>query len=391
MLARLGLLIAVLTLGACAQEMLNPAMPTALPPLLRSGALDCYVETFAPQLDFFFRFESSYLLSCPVRQFEGKASTVETVLRVTPEGGTPVILGSLYKLPALPSELRATVRLDRVRSAAEVSEGFGIGEGTYQVELMAFDDRHREFRHHWKVRARRTHGEQTVQMTLKPGSVVALTDVPWTGEHRMPAHRRVTILLNASPLNPAGRKLRAWDRAFLLGSLSSVLRELPCNSVRLIAFNLDQQREIFHANHFNEASMGKLEASMQELELGVVSVDTLKQKDGWIELLHSIAHEESVREDASDAVIFLGPWSRLDADADRLSWNESSLQKLRFFNIVYYSPWERGREFTDGIQRLTSRQDGLSYKIHSPGELAQALQKLSFELQHSSQSTSGTR
>ena len=38
---------------------------------------------------------------------------------------------------------------------------------------------------------------------------------------------RLTILLDAAPVDPRSLKLRAWDRTFLLDSVASVLREIP--------------------------------------------------------------------------------------------------------------------------------------------------------------------
>jgi hypothetical protein len=276
------------------------------------------------------------------------------------------------------------MHVETLKSAAEASGGFVIGEGEFKVELLAIDNRGRVFRRHWKVNAKRTHEERHVALTVAPGSVAPLAGAFWTGEHAATRHGQVTLLLNAAPVNPFAPKLRAWDRAFLLGSLTSTLRQLHYDSVRLIAFNLDQQREIFHTDHFDGESMPALADAMQKMELGVVSYTTLRQTGGWVDLLRSLTREERTRQDASDAVIFLGPWTRRDADAAAFALDGSCPKKPLFFDIVYYRPVQRGREFADGIQRLTGKQDGVSYRIHSPGELGQALQKLNGELQRSS-------
>ena len=62
-------------------------------PALSAPSLNCRVKPVEPFLDFAFRFEAGYLVRCPIREFEGKESTVLVFLRITPEGQSPVLLG----------------------------------------------------------------------------------------------------------------------------------------------------------------------------------------------------------------------------------------------------------------------------------------------------------
>ena len=117
---------------------------------------------------------------------------------------------------------------------------------------------------------------------------------------------RLTILLDAVPMNPRSLKLRAWDRAFLLDSISSVLREIPSESVRIVAFNLDQQEEISRDDNFDRSGLARLSHALRKVELGSISYHKLSQPQGWSEMLTRLSKDELEAEEPADAVIFLG-------------------------------------------------------------------------------------
>lgn len=187
---------------------------------------------------------------------------------------------------------------------------------------------------------------------------------------------RLTVLLDVAPLNPYVFKLRAWDRSFLMSSLASLLQQTPCADVRLIAFSLQQQREIFRQEHFDKSGFVKLSQAVGDLELGVISVHDLQGRLGWVSLLAGLSNQEVIAHDPSDVVIFLGPATVQIRKVPQGMLKPRETTNPRFFYFEYYPYWRAGNEFADSIEYLTKARQGAVFKIHSPGELAQAIQKM---------------
>src|ERR1700759_4454783 len=97
------------------QEVTNPSLP-------------CHIELRSPALNYAFRFDSAYIIRCPIRIFEGEENMVRVLLRVTPQGGSPVALGRSYLVPAaLPSTKVITFR--KLSTELNFTGGFSTGEG----------------------------------------------------------------------------------------------------------------------------------------------------------------------------------------------------------------------------------------------------------------------
>ena len=98
--------ILVLAMGASGQGLLNPArMPARafqFEPQPGETTLHCEVRPIRAMLDFSFRFQSGYTVRVPMNQFTGGGHVWNITMRVTPEGGKPVYLGSRTRLPEIP-------------------------------------------------------------------------------------------------------------------------------------------------------------------------------------------------------------------------------------------------------------------------------------------------
>ncbi|MFZ0961065.1 MAG: hypothetical protein WAO35_09180, partial [Terriglobia bacterium] len=213
--------------------------------------LHCSIQTQRPMLDFAFRFDLGYIISCSLSAFEGRASDVVVFARITPHGGLPVLFGEDYRVP----EATEVTKSSQLKQDFQMSGGAAVGEGLYQVEVLVMDQQTgRTARKNWLAQVGHAGSKQAVQVAVSPGSVIPMGARPWPITlDKSGKGLRLTVLLDAEPLNPRTPALRAWDRAFLLGSLSSLLKQIPCASVRLRAFNLDQQRELFHEDEFDDA------------------------------------------------------------------------------------------------------------------------------------------
>jgi len=352
----------------------------------RGDALKCEVSTFKPFVDFALRFEVGYLVQCPIDQFDGKETGLTTLIRIRQSGSQPVLLADYAKVPALPSQLDGKVNVRRLHNWIEYSGVFAVGEGEYPVDFMVKDHANRFARKRWTVHARLHGKEQQISVGLPPNTARSVALSPWNNkDERRGSGLRLTVLLDAAPINPSDSKLRAWDRAFLLGALTSLLREVNCASVKLIAFNLDQNREIFRQENLDHAGFRKLAHSLQQLELGTVSYRVIQNEYFAPELpLKLVRDEISNSPAAADAVVFLGPNARMRskiAKEELASVQSSAGQKLPIFYFEYFPA--PGSEFPDTIHSLTAGLNGTVLKLHSPGDLAEGIARLQKRLEES--------
>jgi hypothetical protein len=379
MLAKPSLFLLLLIGGSAAAQLpLDPGTERTFSRLLENDTkgerLDCRVDTFTPFLDFSFRYEIGYVVRCPVREFGGKQTALGAILRVREGKGPVTTLGQSYSVPALPAELKDKVDLQHVRNEIEFSGVFAAGEGDYDVQLFIFDEQNRRCHKTWHAKAH-PHGDETrAEAAMQPGSVAPVSLPPWKGISSDGTGFKLTVLLDAAPVNPFSLKLRAWDRAFLLGALSSLLRQTSVSSVRIIAFNLDQRLEVFREDDFDHTGLYRLSAALNKVELGTVSYRILQQREGWEELLGSLVRDEMLQGRPSDAVVFLGPTIRVDKKMFLGSAGSKNGTHAPLF-YFQYSP-APGREFPDTIQYLVSAYDGTTFHLHSPGDLARAITKM---------------
>jgi hypothetical protein len=373
------LFLAVLTTAsASAQELLTDGAAAvanrSFQRLSGRNTLKCAITAFRPVLDFAFRFDAGYVVDCPLYELAGKSSDLITFARVTPGGGAPVLFGEIFHTPAPPAEL-ARIDPRHLHTLLEISGGFALGEGEYKVEVLVTDRRDRFYRKHWNVKARRDRGQRDVTISLEAGTVTHIWPDPWEGKLREKGKGlRLTVLLHAAPMSPRTAKLRTWDRAFLLEALSSLLQKIPCESVRLVAFNLDQQKEIFREDQFDGPALGNLARRLRNLELGTVDYHALSRDPATNALLASLANEQLAAADSSDAVIFLGPTTRVGQKTPLEMLKQGKSGQPRFYYFEYF-PWP-GADFADSIEYLTAALHGKTYRVHSPAEFDKGLQKL---------------
>src|ERR1019366_1512565 len=190
--------------------------------------------------------------------------------RVTPEGRGPVYMTKTEALPEVPE-----TKVDALTGGA-----FVVGEGAYGLEVLVEDDLYRNCRGSWQIQARRWGSERQLSPTTPPGTVEELSGIgPRTGDAKPGLGvGRITILVHAAPLLPNLSALQPDDVQRVVDSLSSLLRELPAQSVRLIAFNLDQRAVIFREDGFEVNQSGELTAALNQLELGLLDYRILRDR-----------------------------------------------------------------------------------------------------------------
>jgi hypothetical protein len=400
----------LLAVSAFGQSLVEAGRIPSLRQLFESAEhaqqLRCDIRPVRPQLNFTFRFEAGYVVELPLAQFHGAEHNLVIHARVTTEGHEPVyLIGN--------TGIQPTVSVTKL--VAKTAGRFIVGEGVYGVEVLVGDNSHRFCRGAWQIEARRTGSERTLK-AMTPTGVVE--EFPVHGSEIAdvisgPKIGRLTILLHAAPLSPNVSRLQPDDIQTLTDSLSSLLRELPAQSVKLIAFNLDQQHIIFRTDRFEATQTDDLTLALNRLVLGRVDYQILKEARSPIDFLLGIMQAELHNPAKADALIVLGPRTRLQhsipADALRehpvptvfMLQYQSPRALLNHLAIhdahvasdddpggdlpkIEFSAAEDGRshetfelpDFPDSIDHLMRRLKGETICVRSPHDLADAIRRM---------------
>lgn len=331
--------------------------------------LNCQVNHWPARLDYAFRFQAGYYLELPLKQYSGEKNVLRILTRITPErvGAPSKDLIQQFTLPPVPEKTRAVLGVDG---------GFMVGEGLFRVELLLADNHGRACRSHWKFTVARSREERRVQVALEPGEVEALNRLRWSDAlPPEPSAPKLTVMLDATPLDPTSPKLHYFDRVLLLNSLVSMMQHVHYSDVHVVAFNLDQQRVLFDEANFNDEAFRRLSRILNDLELASVNVHVLSNPEGHLRMLARLMAAEATAESPSRAVIILGPSSRLQErfPAGILEHSET-LPPVYYFE--YHPFWIRNADFADVLRNMTQACEGKTFRIHSPGELATAIEAL---------------
>jgi hypothetical protein len=370
----------ILALAACtaapAQTIVNPNRLRGFIAQLEGAdagakALRCDVSEMKPSLNYSFRYQAGYMVTVPMNQFAGSGHGWATLTRITPEGGEskPVYLMSQIALPPVP-KTNVEVRL---------GGGYLLGVGVYKVRWMMLDDSGRVCRKSWRVDVRPSHAERQVKVTMPPDTVWELGlrgSRPLPGGTDDAAPLRLTIFLHTAPLFPRRTRLRPTDMMTLMSTVSSLLERVPARSVRLVLFNLDQQKELYRKEGFLLEDMAQVSQAMTNIELGLVDFQVLQNKRGPVDLLTDMVNREIEAQPPSDVVLFLGPETRYfdKLRPDSLEKPAGRGMQFYYFQIV---PFFRQTSMPpDSIKNAVSRMGGKTMLIHTPGEFAKAIERL---------------
>ena len=288
--------------------------------------VQCEFRPVKPALDFSLRFLSGFELRVPLNQYPGPGHSWAVMLRVAPEGGTASYLANLLNLPPL----QAT------RTVGAVSGGFVIGEGRYGVAAALADDSGRVCRAEWRIEARLEPSQQHLRLALPPSSIGDLRP------HRpaaagAPDIARLTVLMHAAPLVADHSTLSAADILMQVGALSALLDQLPAASVRVTAFNLNQQAVLIRKDSFSADDIGVVANKLDQVNLGTVPVTALRNTKGEFALLAQLLNEALKDTGEPDVVVVLGPTSR---PTDRIPKVAHLLPRTQRKSRIYYVQFE---------------------------------------------------
>jgi hypothetical protein len=372
--------VLILALAACtpapAQSIVNPtrlrgaAAQLDAPPA-GERPMRCEVSPIKPSLNFSFRYQAGYMVTVPLNQYAGSGHKWNTLTRITPEGGDrkPVYLWSRFALPDVP----------KTNADARVGGGYLLGEGAYNVRWMMMDDSGRVCRKNWRVAVHLSHADSRVKVAMPPDTV---WEIGLRGSRTLPqgtddaASLRLTIFLHTAPLFPRRTRMRPNDMVTLMSTVSSLLERVPARPVRLVLFNLEQQKELYRKDDFVLRDMAQVSQAMTNIELGLVDFQVLQNSRGHVDLLTDLVNRELEAQPPSDVVLFLGPETRFFERVPQASLEKpaGSGQQFFYFQIV---PFVRQTATpADTIKSALSRLGGKTILIHTPGEFAKAIERL---------------
>lgn len=360
-----------LSLGA--QELVPPEGIPGVNRLIDSqakhNALKCGVHHWGPILGLNLRYRTGFSIFSGFRQFAvGDALII--FLRVTPQGGAPVLLGHSFQIPPVPRGIT-----DRVAAKSNVNMigAFAVGPGRYKAELLVIDQRGRSFYKRWKLKTS-TPSKQALASALGPLTVKPLPADNWDG--RLDPHGvRLTVLLDATATSVTAAKLQ--NEAFLLLQLlASLLRQVPCQSVSIVAFNLDQQREVFRQENFDAAGFAKLSAALRQVQFSTVSYQAL-QRGSWSKFLLRMTEEQISANNPADAVVFIGASTHFVEKLPKELRESLAPGTSHFFYFEYYG---YRVPLPDAIDYLTRNLKGTVFRISSAEEFGKAIQKMLAQL-----------
>jgi hypothetical protein len=337
----------------------------------KSRSIACEVKQLKPHLNFSLRLQAGYVASWPLKNYAGRRHWFVVLTRVTPlqSDGEPAFFRQGFSLSKIPPGSKEKLQVDGA---------YFLGEGHYNIDLLVFDNDGHQCQKSWRIEAKLPGKAELIKVAQAPGSVLPVGFERWNGVlPNQPEDgtmgRRLTILMHVTPLYARSNRLHAYDRALLLSSLLSLLKQTSFSQIKLVAFNLDQQKELVHEERFDVSGWDKLVQATGQLELGTVSYQVLQQRRGHADLLTRLVDQELKAEQPPDVVLFLGPTARQEEKL-RLPPLETEAARPLFAYFEYRPYWSRGDEFPDIIYHLTRSQGGKVFRIHSPREFVDAIQ-----------------
>jgi hypothetical protein len=260
---------------------------------LHGGRLRCEVFPTRTRFNFSLRLQSGYYwrLHLSPSQLAGQKWIV--LVQVTPKSGnrSPAYLSDVIQFPN-DGDIGPQTRMGH----------FWVGEGRYAVKFLMFNDSGRACRGEWQLDAHLGSSERKIDPLLAPNSVAGIS---WNvathaAGSMLEKVKRLTILLDVAD------QTRTADQVLLMDALTALIDELQARSVRLVLFDLTQQKEVFRRDVFTSEALPAVTKAMGAVQYEPVNVGVLQNPAGGVALIENLANLEIHSPERSDAVVFLG-------------------------------------------------------------------------------------
>jgi hypothetical protein len=356
--------------------------------------LACEVRPLAPALTYRLVYRAGYLLTVPMQQFTGRPRPLDILVRITPKraGAQPLLLRDVGTFPDGSGEPGR----DASKFEAQLRGGYFVGEGEYHAELVLIDGLERVCRKRWDLELK---PHKAVETPLPPGRVAAFSQLDWPHLDARPGG--LTVFLHAGS---------SRSPQVMLQTLAAILDRLPFSRVQVVAFSLDQHKELLRQTVADPGGFLRVAEALRDFNPSTVSYGVLKDPKGHRDFLWQLLAKEGLRTQPADAVLFVG-YSTFDdahvfvppalAQGSRrtvyayLDFAQPSRRRSPMPGFARgrmrrppgadyptEGPWEdlpqggpMQPEMPDAISRITQACSGKVFHIHSPGDLAAALRK----------------
>ena len=330
------------------------------------NTLVCEIETIAPRLGFSLLHWSGFNLNVPVKQLslDGRAPEFALTIEVTPKGGQPVYLGERFALQKI-------LEGQTVPKGAAVSYtgGYYIGPGEYRIRFYAGDNRNKECRKTWNIKV----NAGKIPPRMEPNQVTAVGGERWRGLSKDAPASRLTVIMEAAPLSPRRSMVRlsSYDRSVLLASLTTLLDQTKTTAATVIAVDPRNRKIIYSTDNFTPRELGRLARAVAQVNLGVVSLETLRGPNAtdFMETVLATAQDSAAK---SEAVVFLGPvWG----------WHGKVTPKIRELAQALPRPHYLGLTRFPGmpdnlVAQVVKSANGKVKQLLTPADFAKALEKV---------------
>ncbi len=375
------LTVGILSDPSAAQHMLDPEAPETAELAERMDALfgaapaesdlACDLRPVDPSLNFAFRWYTGFRADFPIAQFGTEAVRLRAMFRVRSDSEQgPFYFWEDFTVPEGPRPQK---------QSGEISGGFFVGEGRYQVEWVLMDGSGRRCYKQWDFELRMDKEERRLSRFVEPGMATPVV-IEWNGAsegERRPY--RIAVILHVSPVFPRSIRLSSFDESLLATVLTALLEDTPFRESAIYAVNLERKRVLFEAERLDQTNFARLLNSFKKLELGTIDIDVYSERHGAAELLVDIVSHEIEAEDPPDAVIFIGPNNRQRVRFPD-GYLESGAEKHPLFFYLHLDYFSRRFPWGDAIERLIDGQGGTVFKLRHPKHLAKALQAMEEQL-----------
>jgi len=327
--------------------------------------LPCSVVPAKPLLGFDLKFHSGYDVSVPLKELAGSDNLLTVLFRVTTEShkDQPFYFTQKIRVPNLDEDARGDAYLQGF---------FDLGEGAYHVDLLMRDRAERVCSFYWDNEASLTGKDKTISMMLPAGAVVQADGEDFKDE--TPVERSsdssvsIKLLVNFAPQNPHSNALRQADTAALVSILRNLSRHPNIAKFSLTAFNMQEQRIIYHQEGSDKIDFPALGKAVNGVSLGTVTIKQLGQKHGDADFLAELIRSELGGTEHPDAVVFAGPKVMLDSNPTKDALPPAAEIQFPVFYMNYNLnpaavPWQ------DAIGRAVKMFHGTEYTITRPREL----------------------
>ena len=330
------------------------------------NTLACQIETMAPRLGFSLMHWSGFNLNIPLKQLslDGPAPEFAVAIEVTPKGGQPTYLGERFSLQKLPAG-------QTVPKGAQISYmgGYYIGPGEYRIRFYAGDNRNADCRKDWNIKVK----AGKIPPRLEANQVTAVGEERWRGLSKDAPANRLTVIVEAAPLSPRRSMVRlsSYDRSILLTSLTTLLDQTKTTAATVIAVDPRNRKIIYSTDNFTPRELGRLARAVAGVNLGVVSLETLRGPNAtaFMETVLAAAQDSAAK---SEAVVFLGPvWG----------WHGKVTPKIRELAQTLPRPHYLGLTRFPGqpdnlVAQVVKSANGTVKQLLTPADFAKALEKV---------------